>query len=105
MAVRLGPDGLLYAVAEGTGAVQRYRNDTLEFVSTFTNNFSIGPTGLAFDSSGTAYLAAFNLDTVFRFDRNGTPLGGGFPTGQASLRGRNSRRGRCHRPDVADEGP
>jgi hypothetical protein len=58
MAVRLGPDGFLYAVAEGTSAVRQYRNDTLEFVSTFASVPNIGPTGLDFDAAGTAYVAA-----------------------------------------------
>ena len=30
MAVRLGPDGLLYAVAETAGVIRKYRTDTLE---------------------------------------------------------------------------
>jgi len=51
MAVRLGPDGFIYAVSENGGAIHKYRNDTLEYVGAFVQAPGIGPTGLAFDTA------------------------------------------------------
>jgi DNA-binding beta-propeller fold protein YncE len=84
-------------VAEGTSAVQKYRNDTLEFVSTFASVPNIGPTGLDFDAAGTAYVAGFATNTIYRFDRSGTPLGQAFLPGASSLRGPDN--GMTFRPD------
>jgi hypothetical protein len=79
MAVRLGPDGFLYAVSESFGAIHKYRNDTLEYVGLFAQVGPIGATGLAFDAAGIAYVAGFNSDDVKRYDRNGAALGPAFP--------------------------
>lgn len=87
MAVRLGPDGLLYAVAEQGGAIHKYRNDTLEYVGVFAQVPNIGATGLAFDAAGIAYVAGYNSSTVYRFDRAGAGLGPAFPAGAAGLQG------------------
>ena len=87
MAVRLGPDGLLYAVAEETGAVQLYRNDTLEFVRTFAQVPGIGATGLVFDAQGIAYVAGYDSDDVKRFDRQGNALGAAFEARASGLNG------------------
>lgn len=77
-AIRLGPDGLIYVVAEETGAIQRYRNDTLEYAGPFASVPGIGATGLQFDAAGTAYVAGYNSQDVKRFDRNGAPLAPAF---------------------------
>ena len=90
MAVRLGPDGLIYAVAETGGAVHKYRNDTLEYVGAFVQVPGIGATGLAFDAAGTAWLAGFDTDDVRRFDRAGAALGPAFPARTAGLNGPDS---------------
>jgi DNA-binding beta-propeller fold protein YncE len=79
MAVRLGPDGLLYVVAEQGGAIHKYRNDTLEYVGVFATVGAIGATGLAFDAAGVAYVASYNNGTVYRYDRSGAGLGAAFP--------------------------
>ena len=87
MAVRLGPDGFIYAVAEGGGGVHKYRNDTLEYVGTFVEAPGIGATGLAFDAQGVAYVAGFQTDDVRRFDRAGAPLGAAMTRNAAGLNG------------------
>jgi DNA-binding beta-propeller fold protein YncE len=87
MAVRLGPDGLLYVVAETTGVVHKYRNDTLEYVGAFAQVPGIGATGLAFDAAGIAYVAGYNSQDVKRFDRAGAPLGPAFPALSSGLHG------------------
>ena len=87
MAVRIGPDGFLYVVAETAGAIHKYRNDTLEYVGPFAAVPGIGATGLAFDLAGVAYVAGYNSDDVKRFDRAGTALGAAFPAGSAGLNG------------------
>ena len=87
MAVRLGPDGFIYAVAESVGAIHKYRNDTLEYAGTFVQVGPIGATGLAFDAAGVAYVAGYNSDDVKRFDRNGAALGPAFPARSSGLNG------------------
>ena len=87
MAVRIGPDGFLYAVAETAGAIHKYRNDTLEYAGTFAQVPGIGATGLAFDLAGVAYVAGYTTDDVKRFDRNGAALGPAFPQGSVPLNG------------------
>ena len=87
MAVRLGPDGFLYAVSESFGAIHKYRNDTLEYVGLFAQVGPIGATGLAFDAAGIAYVAGFNSDDVKRYDRNGAALGPAFPARSSGLNG------------------
>jgi streptogramin lyase len=87
MAVRLGPDGMIYVVAEGTGVIHKYRNDTLEYVGTFANVGLIGATGLAFDADGVAYVAGYTTSDVRKYDRSGASLGLAFPARSAGLRG------------------
>jgi WD40 repeat protein len=87
MAVRLGPDGLLYAVAETTGVVQTYRNDTLDYVGPFAQVPGIGATGLVFDVAGIAYVDGYDSQDVKRFDRSGAPLGPAFPARASGLGG------------------
>ena len=91
MAVRLGPDGFIYAVAELGGAVHKYRNnDTFDYLGVFAAVPGIGATGLAFGSDGTAYVAGYNSDDVKRFDRAGAPLGPAFAARSAGLNGPDS---------------
>ena len=90
MAVRLGPDGLIYAVAEQGNAVHKYRNDTLEYVGAFAQVGSIGATGLAFDAAGVAYVGGFQTDDVKRFDRAGVALGPAFDARAGGLNGPDS---------------
>ena len=87
MAVRLGPDGLIYAVSESNGAIHRYRNDTLEYAGLFVQVGQIGATGLAFDGAAIAYVAGYNSDDVKRFDRNGAALGPAFAARSSGLNG------------------
>jgi hypothetical protein len=87
MAVRLGPGGLLYAVAETTGAIQRYRNDTLDYVDTFAQVPGIGATGLQFDASGVAYVDGYNSQDVKRFDASGNALQPAFAPRASGLGG------------------
>lgn len=87
MAVRLGPDGLLYAVAETAGVIRKYRNDTLEPAGDFAQVPGIGATGLAFDAAGIAYVAGYNSSDVKRFDRAGAPLAVAFPARSSGLAG------------------
>lgn len=87
MAVRLGPDGFLYAVAEEGGMIHKYRNDTLEYAGVFADVANLGATGLAFDAQGVAYVAAYQTSEVRRFSRAGAPLGPLFPAGSAGLAG------------------
>jgi hypothetical protein len=77
-------------VAETTGAIQMYRNDTLEFVGTFTRVDGMGATGLVFDSAGIAYVAGYDSDDVKRFDRQGNALGPAFPARSSGLNGPDS---------------
>jgi streptogramin lyase len=87
MAVRLGPDGLIYVVAEGTGIVHKYRNDTLEYVGVYASVGPIGATGLAFDAAGAAYVAGYTTSDVRRFDAAGASLGIAVAARAAGLRG------------------
>jgi streptogramin lyase len=87
MAVRLGPDGLLYAVSESNGAIHKYRNDTLEYAGPYAQVGNIGATGLAFDAAGIAYVAGYNSDDVKRYDRAGAALGPAFTARASGLNG------------------
>ena len=87
MAVRLGPDGLLYVVAESAAKIEKYANDTLAHAGTFANMGAIGATGLVFDSAGIAYVAGYNSDDVRRFSRTGEALGALFPARSSGLNG------------------
>ena len=71
-AVRLGPDRRIHVVAEGTGTIHRYRNDTLAWDGVFaTTPAGAGPTAIDFDGAGRAWVAAFNTDSVRRYDTDG----------------------------------
>jgi hypothetical protein len=88
MAVRLGPDGLIYAVAETAGVIRKYRNnETLDYVGDFVQVGGIGATGLVFDASGVAYVAAYRANDVKRYDRAGAALGAAFPARASGLVG------------------
>ena len=87
MAVRLGPDGMLYAVAEEGGAIHKYRNDTLDYAGKFVDVPGIGATGLAFDAAGVAYVAGYTTSDVRRFSRSGDALGTALARGATTLAG------------------
>ena len=87
MAVRLGPDGFLYVVAEETGRVHKYRNDTLEFAGTFADVGEIGATGLVFDAAGVAYVAGYQTSDVRLYSRAGASMGLLFPANASGLSG------------------
>jgi streptogramin lyase len=74
MAVRLGPDGFIYAVSEQANTIHKYRNDTLEYAGIFAQVGNIGATGLVFDAAGVAYVGGFQTDDVRRLDRAGAAL-------------------------------
>ena len=63
-AVRLGPDGFIYVVAEEAGVIEKYDNATLAFVGSFASVTNLGATGLAWDASGTAYVSTYNTGEV-----------------------------------------
>src|SRR3954469_11965583 len=87
MAVRLGPDGFLYVVAEEGGKVHKYRNDTLEYVGVHADVGLIGATGLTFDPFGVAYVAGYQRGDGGSFSRAGQPTGTAVQSGAAGLRG------------------
>ncbi len=86
-AIRLGPDGFVYVVAEEAGFIHRYRNDTLEYAGQFAAVPGIGATGLVFDAAGIAYVAGYNSGDVKKYDRNGGALGAAFPSRASGLLG------------------
>ncbi len=86
-AIRLGPDGLIYVIAEEAQTIQKYRNDTLEYAGQFATTPGIGATGLAFDAAGIAYVAGYRSNDVKRYDRNGAPLGSAFAPRASGLGG------------------
>ena len=67
-AVKIGPDGLIWVVSEGTGKILRYRADTYDFVDTFAD---VGPgwglTGFAFGAAGDVYLASYERSVLRRY--------------------------------------
>src|SRR5262245_56878038 len=86
-AVRLGPDGLIYVVAENNARIEKYRNDTLASAGTFVTTGAIGATGIAFDSAGVAYVSGYNSDDVKRYDLSGNALGAAFAARSSGLNG------------------
>ena len=70
-AVRLGPDGLLYVISEETSTIHKYRNDTLAYAGEFTRTGPTGPTGLAFDATGNAFVGGYRTQDVRRYGRDG----------------------------------
>lgn len=74
-AVRLGPDGLLYVISEETSTIHRYRNDTLAYAGEFARTGPTGPTGLAFDGAGDAFVGGYRSQDVRRYGRDGTLAG------------------------------
>ena len=88
MAVRLGPDRRIHVVSEETASILRYRNDTLAFDGVFaTTPANAGPTGLAFDGDGRAWVATFDTDTVRRYATDGTLVDVPLPPNPAMLNG------------------
>ncbi len=87
MAVRLGPDGFIYVVAEEGGKVHKYRNDTLEYAGVHADVGLIGATGLAFDPFGVGYVAGYQTSDVRRITRAGAANGTAVPANAAGLRG------------------
>lgn len=69
--IRVGPDGLLYVISEETSTIHKYRADTLEYAGVFATTGAIGPTGLAFDAQGKAYVGGYKSQDVKRFSSAG----------------------------------
>lgn len=86
-AVRQGPDGLIYVVAEQTNSIHRYRADTLAYVDRFALTPAMGPLGLAFDPAGILYVAGYDSNDVKKFDRNGNLIGNAFPARASGISG------------------
>lgn len=87
-AIKLGPDGLIYVVAETSRQVQRYRADTFEFVSTaFTVPIGFGATGLAFAPNGEYWVCGYDSDSVRRYGADGSNIGDLVPPRTAGLNG------------------
>ncbi|HQZ45988.1 MAG TPA: hypothetical protein PK042_07725 [Usitatibacteraceae bacterium] len=70
--IRRGPDGFLYVISEETATIHKYRNDTLEYAGEFARTGPTGPTGLAFDHEGRAYVGGYGSHDVRRYRRDGT---------------------------------
>jgi hypothetical protein len=86
-AIRLGPDGLIYVVAEQANTIQRYHPGTLAYVDRFTVTPAMGPLGLAFAPDGTVYVAGYDSNDVKKFDANGTLIGSAFPARASGISG------------------
>ncbi|APV49677.1 hypothetical protein BWI17_08290 [Betaproteobacteria bacterium GR16-43] len=86
-AVRLGPDGFIYVVAEEAGFIEKYDNATLAYAGTFATVTNLGATGIAWDAAGIAYVSTYNTGEVRKFDKSGTALGPAFPAGASGLGG------------------
>ena len=86
-AIRQGPDGLIYVVAEQANSIHRYRPDTLAYVDRFAQTPVMGPLSLAFDSAGILYVAGYDSNDVKKFDRNGNLIGNAFPARASGISG------------------
>ncbi|MEP7156461.1 MAG: hypothetical protein ABI905_11855 [Betaproteobacteria bacterium] len=86
-AIRVGPDGFIYVVAEQASTIFKYRADTLEFAGTFAVTPAMGPLSLDFSADGTAYVAGYNSNDVKKFDRNGTLIGPAFAARASGIAG------------------
>ncbi len=104
--IHLGPDGLLYAVAEETNRVLRFRGT--RFVDVFIeddpstpqdeNGPLQGPTAAVFGPDGNVYVASFGNDRVLRYDgTTGAYLGTFVPARSGNLDGPDA--GMCFGPD------
>jgi len=73
-----GPDGLLYACAEGANEVLRIDPESLTVVDAFVFDDLLtipdetgglaGPTSAVFGPDGNLYVASFNTDAILRYD-------------------------------------
>ncbi len=86
-AIRVGPDGFIYVVAELASKIYKYRADTLEFAGTFTTTPAMAPLSIDFSADGTAYVAGYTSNDVKKFDRNGVLIGAAFPARAAGING------------------
>lgn len=87
-AIRTGPDGLVYVVAEQLSKIYKYRADTLEFVGVYASPpATMAPLSIDFAADGIAYVAGYESNDVKKFDRNGVLLGAAFPSGASGIAG------------------
>jgi hypothetical protein len=86
-AIRVGPDGLIYVVAEQGRAIHKYKLDTLDYAGLFANTPPMGPLSIDFAADGTAYVAGYDSNDVKKFDRSGTLIGAAFPAGSSGISG------------------
>ncbi len=86
-AIRLGPDGLIYVVAELKSTIYKYRADTLEFAGIFAITPAMAPLSIDFAADGTAYVAGYTSNDVKKFDRSGALIGAAFPARASGING------------------
>jgi sugar lactone lactonase YvrE len=87
-AIKIGPDGLLWVVAEESRKVQRYRADTFAFVDTaLTLPVGFGATGIAFQGNGDILVSGYDYDGVRRFSSSGQSLPDAIAPHAAGLNG------------------
>ncbi|MBL8513832.1 MAG: hypothetical protein JNJ55_07550, partial [Betaproteobacteria bacterium] len=86
-AIRVGPDGLIYVVAEQGLAIHKYRLDSLEYAGVYATTPAMGPLSIDFAPDGTAYVAGYDSNDVKKFDRNGMLIGDAFPAGSSGIGG------------------
>ena len=58
-------------ISEETSTIHKYRNDTLAYAGEFTRTGPTGPTGLAFDAAGNAFVGGYRTQDVRRYGRDG----------------------------------
>ncbi len=86
-AMRVGPDGLLYVVAESARAIHKYRPDTLEYVGLFASTPAMGPLGIDFAADGSVYVAGYDSNDVKKYDSSGVLIGAAFAAGASGISG------------------
>lgn len=85
-AARLGPDGALWVVSEGTEQVHRYRADDFSFIaSPISIEAGFGLTGVTF-AGDRVYVGGYGASAVRRYGLDGT-LQATVVTGGAGMRG------------------
>lgn len=70
LGMAFGPGGRIYATAETTNQIRRYKPDGT-FDGVFASTNLDAPTAITFDASGNAFVANFNNSTIVKFNSAG----------------------------------
>ncbi|MBS1717619.1 MAG: NHL repeat-containing protein [Armatimonadetes bacterium] len=88
LAMRVGPDGLLYVCSESNNTIQRFNLKTHQYVDTIVSGDTLkNPAGIAFDAKKNILVGNFENSSITKYKPTGEPIGTLVESGSGQMKG------------------